>query len=483
MPRLQALVDQQGSRYHISKETGHYHWEPDRYIADGLLSPFHAAQPTGPNNKILMLVNGALPTAYIENARFPGFQLKLRQWCNDINRQSGFHANGPVRMLVWLPEKEKTSILPHTILYRNSLSLQLEMNCRIEEVASSGAVSRQRQQQRDQSVELMSRRRVARTMQQLGVKVPFGRQLNSQKEIQDAVAPPDKTGSALQISTASLQARGWHDELQTLRQQFEAGDFARAETDPPGKSGEKVPERTQLTPEFARMTELERNLRHIAKRSGEIGIFLREQADIDTLDSQAHDPTLDKAKRLATLQELQNRRVKLKADLDNLKTPRLRADFEFYKQDRRAFAQNPPLLLWDQRSAEPLKAYSEEFYPERDMCLLDVEPHYPLPYPITSAAQASFFSILMASLFRTASNNLRALDGIAPGAFDAITPKVPALHDPTRGGERDLLDLPLRRLTPEMAYGILMAWFDWPFKPELSDLLGRDSSLIEETRR
>ncbi|KAL8642267.1 MAG: hypothetical protein Q9228_001033 [Teloschistes exilis] len=479
LPRLQALVDQQDSRYHITEETGRNDWEPDRFVADGLLPPFPAAQPTAPNNEILMLVSGALSPLLTKTAQVPSFQRRLRQWCRDINSQSGFHANGPVRMLAWAPEKEKAAILPYTVLHRSLFSLELEMNCHIEKIVTSAVVSRQ---QRDQSVELMSRQRVARRMQELGVKIPSGRQNDLRKDIQEVLAPPDDNETSPQVSTASLPARGWHDELQDLRQQFQAGGFARSDAELPGKAEKKVPKGAVKTPEYLRMIELERNLKFNTKRSGEIDIPLREQAGIDALDSQAHDPTLDEAKRLVTLQELQERKAKLKQYLE-LKSSRLRLDFEFYKQDRRAFARNPPLLMWDRRIAEPLRAYGEEFHPQRDMCLLDVEPCFPPPYPLTFAAQASFFQMLMTALFQNASDNLRTLDKIAPGAFDAITPKVPALRDPARGGERDLQDLPIRRLTPEMAHGLLLAWFEWPSKPELSYLLTYGAKMFTEAPR
>lgn len=478
MPRLQELVDQQDSRYYIAEETGRDDWEnPDRFVADGFLSPFPAAaQPTAPNNEILMLVSGALQPVVLESDRVPKFRLRLRQWCRDINSQSGFHANGPVRMLAWVPEKEKVAILPQTIIHRDKLSLDFEMNCHIEKIVTSDYVSRQ---QRDKSVDLMSRQQVASRMQQLGIKVPPNRQIDPRKDVQEAIAPTDNNEPAPQVSTASLHARGWHDELQTLRQRFQAGEFARSNMDPPGKAEKRLPKGRVLTPEWLRMVELERNLKKNAKRSGEVDDLLREQAEIDVLDSQAHDPTLDEAKRLVAMQELQERKEKLKQCL-GLKPSRHRLDFEYYKQDRRAFAQNPPLLMWDRRSAEPLRAYGEEFYPQKDMCLLDIEPRFPPPYPLTSAGQASFFQSLMQTLFLNPADNLRALDKIAPGAFDAIIPKVPALSDPARGGERDIENLPIRRLTPEMAHGILLAWFEWPSKPELSYLLANGTRLISE---
>lgn len=134
--------------------------------------------------------------------------------------------------------------------------------------------------------------------------------------------------------------------------------------------------------------------------------------------------------------------------------------------------------MWDRRTAEPMKAYKEEFYPQKNLCLLDIQPRHPLPYPMTQA-QLLLLRMLTTTIWLGGSDNLTHLDRIAPGAFNALTSRVPSLTDPTRGGERDIRDLPIDRLTPEMAYGLVKAWLDWPFRPNLGDLIHR-GSLVDD---
>ncbi|KAL8733523.1 MAG: hypothetical protein Q9181_003556 [Wetmoreana brouardii] len=477
LPRLEPLVSQPNSRYCLLDWGDGDQWEPDRFVAEGLLPAFDTHRSRGSNRSILVLANGSMSSGRLaDQHRYARTHLKLLDWVSDIRKGSGFHAGGSVRMLLWCPEKETFPLMPRTIQYRSKISLQLEMACHVEEIVSSGDTIRGKQQKRDQVIDLSSGRRVARTMQQLGIEVPPGRQIELQEQTQDFPAKVGSDDATQQPSASSVQARGWHEELQDLRKMFQAGEFAQAEGLPLGKSFAVLPRGTgsKMTPEYARLVELERNLRHTQKRIKLVEELLQEQANIDALDLKAHDPALGERQRAAALREKHEKKKELEERLDNTKGAHTRQEFEYFKTDRKAYAQNPPLLMWDRRTAEPLKAYKEEFYPEKGLCLLDIEPIQPCPYPMTTA-QDTFFSMLMTTLWQNASDNLTVLDRIVPGAFDAVTSKVPPLRDPSRGGERSLRDLPIRRLTPEMAYGITMAWLNWPFKPDLVELLRKGS--------
>lgn len=384
----------------------------------------------------------------------------LRDWCHDINLNSGFHAGGPVRMLLWFPEKEKKAILPRTILYRSRLSLLLEMTTHTEEVVSADETLTRKEKIRDRVTELASERRVAKSMQEMGILIPDGRstQLNEQ------VGGNDK---GLQATSTEVRTRGWHKELYNLQQRLKSGEFTQTKGTEPSVITKRLLPGTMLTPEYARLVELERNLRHIEKRTKLVEEFLQEQSKIDSLDAQAYDSNIGKSQQAVLLDEVQERQKVLKERLQKTKGKHTRDEFKSFKDDRRAYSQNPPLLQWDQRKANPLKAYNAEFYPETGICLVDVDAKEKLPYPMT-AAQLSLYSVLMAALWKQPSSDLSLLNNVAPGAFEAITPQIPALTDPSRGGERDLRDLPINRLTPEMIHGIVMAWCDWPFQPHFA---------------
>ncbi|KAL8706832.1 MAG: hypothetical protein Q9201_000171 [Fulgogasparrea decipioides] len=477
LPRLELLVSQRNSRYHLLDWGDRDQWEPDRFVAEGLLPAFDAHGSRGSNHSILVLANGSMSSGKLsEQQRYARTHLKLLEWVSDIRKGSGFHAGGPVRMLLWCPEKESLPLTPRTVQYRSKISLQLEMACHVEEIVSSGDAIRGKEQKRDRVIDLSSGRRVAKTMQQLGIEVPPGRQTGLREQTQGFLAELGSGDATQPTLTSSIQARGWHEELQDLRKRFQAGEFAQADGLPLGKSFAMLPRGTgsKMTPEYTRLVELERNWRHTQKRVKLVEELLQEQANIDALDLKAYDLALGERQRAAALKEMREKKEELEKRLDTTKGVHTRQEFEYFKTDRKAYAQNPPLLIWDRRTAEPLKAYKEEFYPEKRLCLLDIEPIQPCPYPMTTA-QDTFFSMLMTTLWQNPSDNLTVLDRIAPGAFDAVTSKVPALRDPSRGGERNLGDLPIRRLTPEMAYGITMAWLDWPFKPDLMELLRKGS--------
>ncbi|KAL8700064.1 MAG: hypothetical protein Q9224_001131 [Gallowayella concinna] len=465
---LEPLIKQKDSRYHLVDWPQMDTWTPDRYVAEGLLPALHTHDPKKPNRSILILANTAVLT---HKGHPPKTLLKLMDWANDITSGSGFYVGGPVRVLLWCPEKDAIPVLPRTIRYRSKLSLLLEMTCHIEEIVGSRESVREKQTKRDQAVELESAKRVAKNMQKSGITVPLGRETDLHEQVQEALAQSESKDTTREMETTPIRARSWHQELQALRQKFKDVDLALYK----GKRRmANAPPNIAEDPAYARFIELERNLKHVQKRTGVIEELLQEQSQIDALDLQAHDPNRKESQRTATLAEIQNRKEVLQERIENLGSQTVRDEYEFFKHERKAYAQNPPLLMWDHRSADPLKASKEEFQPAKGLCLLDIEPRHPLPYP-TTVPQRTSSPVLTTTLWQNRWGNLKVLDQIAPGAFDAVTPEVPSLRDPTRGGERDLRHLPICRLTPEMAHGLTKAWFEWPFRPNLAELIHKGS--------
>ncbi|KAL8778376.1 MAG: hypothetical protein Q9213_007445 [Squamulea squamosa] len=474
VPHLEALTKPQDSRYHLVDWPQLDAWEPDRYVAEGLLPALDPQPSKEPNRSILFLANTTAPTYHQHQSSISRIHLKLLLWASDIANGASFHIGGPVRMLLWCPEKDVTSILPRTIRYRSKLSLLLEMTCQIEEVVGSDESVSAKQKKRDQVIELDSGHRVAKQMQELGIIVPAGRETELHKQVKETIAQMESNGVGRKPGQTAIRARGWHEELKELKERFKDVELPRTKEGRRKKILSNVSSEILHDPKFARFLELERNLKHVQKRTGLIEELLQEQARIDALDLEAHAPNIPERQRTTALSEIEQKKTALHERLDNLKGHSTRDEYEFFRHDRKAYATHPPLLMWDHRSAEPMKAYKEEFYPEKPLCLLDIQPRHPLPYPLTGA-ELLFFRMLTTTIWQNGGDNLTVLDRIAPGAFNAVTPKVPSLTDPTRGGERDIHDLPIRRLTPEMAYGLTKAWLDWPFRPNLGDLIHRGS--------
>ncbi|KAL9020554.1 MAG: hypothetical protein Q9185_002232 [Variospora sp. 1 TL-2023] len=471
LPHLASFASQENGRYQLLTWEDKYCWRPDRYVAEGLLPPFEASKSQEPNKSILVIANSAVsqPTS---RSRGTGSKshLALLDWVHDIRRRIGFHAGGGVRMLLWCPAKDTTAIIPRTIVSRSKISLSLEMTCHVEPIVGSDESARGKQKRRDQSVELTSAKRVLKRMRDSGITLPAGRESELYKQVQEESKRADEGNTGTQAPSATVRARGWHKELQELQHRFAAGGFAKADGMRPGDQS-KLPRGAERarTSQYARMVELENNLKHIQKRTNAAEQLLQEQAGIDALDTRANSLPPNDPQKQAVLQEMQERKKKLRERLEMTRNPHIREEFVYFKHDRKASSQVPPLLMWDQRRAEPMKAYDEEFFPEQSLSLLDIEPKQPLLFPLAEG-DGNFSTTLLSTLFQNGKNNLTALETLAPGAFDALIPKVPALTDPGRGGERDVRDLPISRLTPEMAHGLTKAWIEWPFKPDLIDI-------------
>ncbi|KAL8912943.1 MAG: hypothetical protein Q9171_002142 [Xanthocarpia ochracea] len=478
IPHLEQLTKQQSSRYQLVDWPQIEAWGPDRYVAEGLLPALDGRGSTEPNRSILVLANTALSAIRPERGRFPRTHFRLLCWANDMASSTTFHAGGPVRMLLWCPEKDATTIVPRTIQYRSKLSILMEMTCHVEEIVSSDESVIGKQKKRDQVTELNSGKRVAKLMEDSGITIPPGRETDLHKQVNEEISRSKSDNAGQGLEFTSIRARSWHEELEDLREVFKDIELPRSKFSSGRRFLKNVPKEIIEDPRFTRFLQLERNLKHVQKRTGLIEGLLQEQAQIDALDLQAHALDSKDPQRTATLAEVQQKKTQLQERLDDLKGQNTRNEFEFFKHDRKAYESNPPLLMWDHRSAEPMKAYKEEFYPAKNLCLLDIQPRHPFPYQLTGE-QLMFFRVLTNTLWHTGWDNLTGLDRIAPGAFDAVTSKVPSLTDPTRGGERDLHDLPICRLTPEMAYELTKAWLDWPLRPNLGDLLHR-GSLIDD---
>lgn len=133
-----------------------------------------------------------------------------------------------------------------------------------------------------------------------------------------------------------------------------------------------------------------------------------------------------------------------------------------------------PVLSWDQRQYEPLKAKSTDFFPACDLALLDLVPkptELGVPGLASNSEAASFCVDLVRTLFGSRAASLPvALDRLGINAAKDLIPMVPAITDPRRGGRTNPHDLRVRMLTEEMIVGLVKAFFEWPFRPQTWEL-------------
>ena len=480
LPFLQPLLDAPGSRYSLKDWPDSHLWQPKRYIEEGLLhdtkgygGPLSANEE--PNNSILIIANLAGQTQTMrEHSRAPtSAHLKAIDFSHDVRHKTGFQQYGPTRMLMWLSDEDKRALLPRTVGYRVKLSVFMEANVALEEIVGSRrkSVSRIR---REDFLESQSGKEVAIRMREEGMSIPMGRQ----------PGPEDRRSDVSKIS------RPWHSELQELEAGFQAGKFSQYVKTPAAESinghmpraidGKAITEDlVPETPEYQRMMLLRYDANGQNVLIDRVEAVLRKQKKLDEMDSDSYREDIKASEQKNNVKALESRAQDFKAELEKLTTKQMSGLF-FRDDDRRAFAMDPPLLMWDRRKAEPLLAGEDEFYAPDQVALLDFQPKATDELPMTPE-QSIYFDLISSSLYSPANQaTFRRLDTIAPGAFDALVPQVPAIHDPRRGGRRDVDSVRVRTATPEMIHGLAVAWDQWLFKPPIEDLLTRFGVNSEE---
>lgn len=471
LPFLQPLLDAPESRYRLRNWDYDHQIRPDKYLAEGLLPEFKKAKTADGRNDSILLVANMSPTkssGHNATLAIPS----IFQYLIQVRHKISFQANGTVRMLLWMNDSEKTSVLPRTVHPHRKIAVELDMTCYVEEIAGAGL--NHNRDCRDSFLDVESSRRVAREMKRQGIQIPYDRlgEIPRNLSVDDFPSLNESMKDSVTMPTFDTQ-RTWHKELEKLQQRFRDGEFFQFKncTSKEAK-GVRVRRSTKSgdehTPQYFRLHQLESALKNENAERLSLEPFLQEEDLICSLEYDLQDQTLESLQKEAKLKELQQRRLNLKIRLDE-KRKKFVDRFFFITDNKKACTQDPPLLMWDRRTAEPLIAEKQEFYRENTLALLDLQPRTPNPFPM-NIAQAIIFGQLMSTLYANGLNTLKVLDSVVPGASQAIAPNVPALTNIRRGGRHHLSDLRVRCFTPEMCYSILQAWEKWPFKSSLIDL-------------
>jgi len=471
-PFLQTLVDAPNSRYHLRDWLYRDAVELSTYIKDGLLPEFgetpDSAQSNAPNHSILLLVNMARGKASRrENAGKLNSHYRILSFMNALRSGAGLHSRGPVRMLLWLDDNEKNALIPQTVTTRKKISLQLETYCHVEEIVGGGSRGKQR---RETALDVQIGIEVAKRMRDRGITIPIHRQDEMQREVAQSMDPTDDHS---QVSP--ILGRDWQKELLKLQRAFDAGEFPQYEEGPPGPHEVRQHKKGHsLTPEFRRYRQLRSNAGLGKRQQTVLDSLLQQEAEIDSIQTEILHKNPNQAEREKKEKEQDRIRDELKTTLDR-KEPSFVAKFAFIGDDRRALALDPPLLMWDRREAEPLLAQEAEFHGPHKLALLDFRPLVPNPWPMTEE-QTVLYDYLSTHMFYSGIQSLKTLGQLAPGAFEALAPKVPELRDPLKGGRYDIEELRARNLSPELLHKLTLAWARWPFRPSLSELFAQHDS-------
>jgi transcription factor 1 len=473
LPWLKPLIERPESRFHLRDWDAQTSFAPERYISDGLLPKNlgGAGAATNCNNSLLIVANFAEGDKKIKQGNWYS---RIRGLIADMQTQQGLQAYGPVRMLVWLPAQIRRSLLPMTVSNRGPLALVFEMACHAEEIVATQIAPRKTAPRRAELLSIKSSIRVLMEMERRSIHMPPSRQSDVQKVAQEWLrdfGDEIVTSGNYPRELFAITPRSWHRELEKLQGSFEGENLAAVHP-PISTHSEPLnsaanPRRFTSNQEYIRLRQLQNNLRHIQKNELIVESLIQDQCKIDSLERELRSGELDVLERDKKLRAQKKLEEQLKARVEQ-SSIRIRGLFMMQRDDSRALAQDPPLLMWDRRTAEPLLGYEDEVFPTAPFSLLDLQPHPGDLYPMSPELRGECMMIAKA-LFLRGYGSIHALDHIAPGACSAVLPKVGVLRDPLRGGKLDLSVVPSHMLTTEMLYGITKAWNEWPLKPSADD--------------
>ncbi|KAI0887080.1 S-adenosyl-L-methionine-dependent methyltransferase [Annulohypoxylon maeteangense] len=410
------------------------------------------------NNKLLVTAN----IAFHPKKRFLGFgsmaNLVLYQFIDAIRTSDLFQRYGLVRMLIWTRYDDKAGLLPKVLQRRRKLAVDTELSCEwVNEVCGRNDPDFL-WYARDDVINLSSDLATLRRMRQAKIKMPEGREPDSLKAAKKA--PWQKNHEPGRVMPSFK--RPYQEELRELEAEYKKNGFE--------KGSEK----------FQKMKKLQWRTNANKNRYGEMLTLIEDLDNITALRKSGKAST-EEIERLEA-EWTENLRARSQGFVDELITHK--DNLHYYRQD-------PPLLNWDRRPYDSMVVQPEEFFPNMECSLLDIQPKAMHPLvrqtgPDTDRAGDCFQLILSSLMTQSTIPVSQALDSLMPGSADYIMPRWKSARDLNRGGV--LANSPYSVLTPRMLNSkqweeLLELWMEWPFRPKFHELVARtqDEELDEDS--
>lgn len=473
-PFLQPLLDKKGSKYKLIPKSGIL-WDNLNLVKSGDYLPNQELLPKGDsrleksNDSLLFIANlGYYPSKIYQG--FPSISaLMVHQLLSAVRTHSIFQEYGLVRMLIWMRDKEKKVAYPRVITHRKKFSIEAEISCEnIFEIAGSDEfASRFR---REHGLDLDGARAVLSRMTNANIDTPSTRMGKLQT---GALHNPETSAGS---GTGAI--RPFLKDLKEMEARYARREFCSYYDDDGrpvylnAKDAQRGPRRLKRTPEYLQLLALRWRLNYINSNNERVDHFLLEYEPI--VAEQQKLEQVDTPDAHEKKGELRKQLLSWKAQVDRL-PPNVEPLLWQRIDDRRAFRQDPPILLWDRREAEPLAVFEEDFFPQHELCLLDFHPKSIWPvFQGKNIANYDYFEFILAALFINPTHSIaRGLKGLAPGADEWIIPRCPSLTNTAKGGLTDLELLSIRSLNQDMFREIMEAWMDWPFRPTKGEMISK----------
>ncbi|KAK3994490.1 hypothetical protein QBC44DRAFT_44686 [Cladorrhinum sp. PSN332] len=468
-PFLEPLLDRPGVQ--LIPESGII-WEELSKVLNPTNLPNQVERRYAPNETpernetLLVLANLSL----YPKRKFRSFdslaQLVLYQFISSIRPGALLQKYGLVRMLVWTADIEKFGCIPRTVQRRRRQAFESEINTEcITEVAGADTSNVDNHTKsargffRDTTIDTESVALAYKRMQEAGISLIPGRETQLMREYLDLVASGEDR-AVVAGEQAAVILRPFRQELAELQEKVDSGEL------------------DQASPEWKKFKGMVYKANWTDKRQDTSMSMLKEMHEVEELYRKAYSMKSQTRalKKAEKADEEWNKKIdKLEKTLAN--------EFLLNRDNLHIFKQDPPVLHWDRRYVDPLVVKDEEFFPAVPCSLLDIQPRAIEPVfrqmgRGTSRAGDTFDVILRALMSYTTAPISKALDGIYPGAAEAVIPHCPSLRDPAQGGRHvhGYGEVTARTLNAKQMAEIADAWEKWPFKPDWPELVARTST-------
>ncbi|RYP44058.1 hypothetical protein DL768_009444 [Monosporascus sp. mg162] len=408
-------------------------------------------QPSSRNDTLLVTAN----IAFHPRKKYRSFEslafLVLHQFLDSIRSRRLFQKYGQVRMLIWGRYDDKGGILPKNMQRRKRTAIEGEMYCEwIHEVCGRDGPD-SIWFLRDTGTDTYSTASVLKKMKKSRISVPEGRETEALLEVMTSSKKPRRVKAP--GSEPPVFKRPFSESLSELEAAHESQVFTTDSEE--YKTIKRYQWRTTTEEKrHQKMHELSSGLDAIAAayKSGKA-----TRGEIEKLGAEWHENMQACAK--AFVQE-----------------------FITYRDNLHYIRQDPPVLHWDRRAFEPLAVQPDEFYPNVECCLLDIQPKDVHPLirqvgPRSNRAGDTLELIMSALMTQSTTPVSRILDALWPGAAEFIMPKWKSIHDLDHGGVPPVKS-PYAEITPRMLNArqweeLMELWMQWPFRPEFHELIAR----------
>ncbi|KAI1661859.1 S-adenosyl-L-methionine-dependent methyltransferase [Daldinia decipiens] len=417
-----------------------------------------AAKLSRRNDTLLVTAN----IAFHPQKRFLSFtsmaHLVLYQFIENIRISGLFQRYGLVRMLIWTRHDDKYGILPKVMQKRKKLALDTELCCEwVHEVCGREGPDNS-WYVRDSNLDESSNLATWKRMSTAKMRIPEGRSSEGLKEARLNARSRKNLTPGKRIPVFK---RPYKDVLDKLETTHEIEIF------------------TQDSDNYKSM----RNYRWRANWEEK-----KHRRMLDLIKNYDAINTLYRSGKAAP-GEIEALERELQENLEDNPKGFIK-EFVTYKDNLHYYRQDPPLLLWDRRPYEPMVIKPEEFFPNIECSLLDIQPKRVNPL-LRQTGEGSnragdSFELILSSLMSHGTIPIsQALDALMPGAADYIMPRWRTARDLRHGGV--VTNVKAMGLTPRLLNArqweeLIELWMEWPFRPDFYELVARthDELAIED---